>query len=120
MLTLILYIRIFFSHFVPEDSGTWTEIKEYLNCFYSIFAKKHSHGHFTCIKKPKIIPKSCCLSAIMFLSSKNFLLISMILNLNCFYSISVKKRNSHCHFKCIKLYRNSSNRTVFGTRKNPS
>ena len=41
----------------------------------------------------------------MFLSFKFFLLISMILNLNCFYSISVKKRNSHGHFKCIKKYK---------------
>ena len=77
-----------------------------LNCFYSIFAKKrNSHGHFKCIKKHKIIPRSCCLCAIMFLSSKIFLLISMILNLNCFYSIFAKKRNSHGHFKYIKKHK---------------
>jgi hypothetical protein len=35
-------------------------------CFYSIFAKKrNSHDHFKCIKKHKIIPRSCCFSAIM-------------------------------------------------------
>ena len=40
-----------------------------LNCFYSIFTKKrNSHGHFKCIKKHKIISRSCCLSAIMVLS----------------------------------------------------
>ena len=34
--------------------------------------------------------------------SKIVLLISMILNLNCFYSLSAKKRNRHSHFKYIK------------------
>ena len=35
-------------------------------CFYSIYAKKrNSQGHFKYIKKHKIIPRSCCLSAIM-------------------------------------------------------
>ena len=29
----------------------------------------------------------------------------MILNLNCFYSKSAKKRNSHGHFKCIKKHK---------------
>ena len=31
--------------------------------------------------------------------------ISMILSLNCFYSIYAKKRNSHGHLKCIKSIR---------------
>ena len=30
--------------------------------------------------------------------------ISIILSLNCFCSIFVKKRNSHGHFKCIKMH----------------
>ena len=30
--------------------------------------------------------------------------ISMILSLNCFYSIFTEKRNSHGHFKCIKMH----------------
>ena len=109
--------------------------KRNLNCFYSIFTKKrNSHGHFKCIKKAKIIPKSCCSSAIMLLSPNLFLFISIILNLkigpkiglnlkkrvgfgctyvvismilslNCFYSIFAKKRNSHGHFKCIKKHK---------------
>jgi hypothetical protein len=29
----------------------------------------------------------------------------MILNLNCFYSIFAKKRNSHGHFKCRKKHK---------------
>ena len=33
----------------------------------------------------------------------NFFSISMILSLNCFYSILAKKCNSHGHFKCIKM-----------------
>ena len=62
------------------------------NCFYSIFAKKYnSHDCFKCIKKHKIIPRRCCLSAFMFLSPKTFLFISMILNLN-FYSTSANRR----------------------------
>ena len=37
-----------------------------LNGFYSIYAKKRdSHGPLKCIKKLKITPKSCCLTAIM-------------------------------------------------------
>ena len=53
-------------------------------------------------KKHKIIPRSCCLSAIMLLSPTTFLLISMVLNLNCFYKIFARKHNSHSHFKCRK------------------
>ena len=30
--------------------------------------------------------------------------ISMILSLNCFYSIFTEKRNSHGHFKWIKIH----------------
>ena len=47
--------------------------KRKLKCFYSIysiFAKNHnSHGHFQCIKKQKIIPRSFCTSAIIMLLS---------------------------------------------------
>ena len=40
-----------------------------LNGFYSIISKKcNSHGHLICIRKHKITPKSCCLSAIMLCS----------------------------------------------------
>ena len=40
-----------------------------LNGFYSMYAKnRDSHGHLKCIKKLKITPKSCCLSAIMLCS----------------------------------------------------
>ena len=40
-----------------------------LNGFYSIYAiKRDSQGHLKCIKKLKITPKSCCLSAIMLCS----------------------------------------------------
>ena len=40
-----------------------------LNGFYSIYAKKRdSHGPLKCIKKLKITPKSCGLSAIMLCS----------------------------------------------------
>ena len=77
-----------------------------LNCFFSIFAKKcNSHGHFKYIKKHKIIPRSCCISAIMLLSAKISLFISMVLSLNYFYSIFAKKCNSHSHFKCIKKHK---------------
>ena len=31
--------------------------------------------------------------------------ISMILSLNCFYSIFAKKRNRNGHFKCIKKHK---------------
>ena len=74
-----------------------------LNCFYSIFAKKRNrHGHFKYIKNHKIIPRNCCFGVITLCSPNFFLFISMILNLNCFYSIFVKKHNSHGHFKYIK------------------
>ena len=77
--------------------------KRNLNCFYSIFAKKrNSHSHFKYIKNHKIIPRNCCFGVITLCSPKNVLFISMILNLNCFYSIFAKKRNSHGHFKYIK------------------
>ena len=35
---------------------------------------------------------------------KKIFFLSMILNLNCFYSIFVKKRNGHSHFKYIKMH----------------
>ena len=46
----------------------------------------------------------------MLLSLKTILLISMNFNdlklsLNCFYKIFAKKRNSHCHFKCMKNHK---------------
>ena len=44
--------------------------KRNLDCFYSIFAEKRE-SHFKCIKKRKIVPRGCCLSAIMLLSPKN-------------------------------------------------
>ena len=67
--------------------------KRNLNCFYSIFAKKrNSHGHFKYIKKHKILPRNFCFCVITLCSSNFFLLISMILNLNCFYSISANRR----------------------------
>ena len=45
-----------------------------LNCFYSIFTKKrNSHGHFKCINKHKVLPRSCSLSAIMLFSPKYFI-----------------------------------------------
>ena len=89
----------------PDDISQWKmdRNKRNLNCFYSIFAKKrNSHGHFVYIKKHKIIPRNCCFGVITLCSPKIFLSISMILNLNCFYSIFTKKSNSHGHFKYIK------------------
>ena len=45
--------------------------KRNLNCFYSIFAKKHnSHSHFKYIKKHKIIPRNCCVGVITLCSPK--------------------------------------------------
>ena len=88
--------------FLPQwkmDGGN----KRNLNCFYSIFAnKRNSLCHFKYIKNHKIIPRNCCFGVITLCSPKNVLFISMILKLNCFYSIFAKKRNSHGHFKYIK------------------
>ena len=89
--------------------------KRNLNCFYSIFAKKrNSHGHFKCIKKHKIIPRNCCFGVITLCSPNFFLFISMILNLNCFYSIIAKKRNSHGHFRYIKDHKFIPKNCCFG------
>ena len=88
--------------------------KRNLNCFYSILAKKrNSHGHFKYIKNHKIIPRNCCFGVITLCSPKNVLFISMIFNLNCFYSIFAKKRNSHGHFKCIKNHKTITRNCCF-------
>ena len=74
-------LSISISEYSQQQGGRWTENKRILNFFYSIFAKKrNSQGHVKCIKKQRIIPRSCCLSAIMLLSHKTVLLFSMILN----------------------------------------
>ena len=108
------------------------------NCFYSIFAKKrNSHGHFKYIKK-------CCFGVITLLPypcshfyfdinfgakfdikvkvttwighvfTKKKLFLSIILNLDCFYSIFAKKRNSHGYFEYIKKYKSIPRNCCFG------
>ena len=53
-----------------------------LNCFYSIFAKKHnSHSHSKYIKNHKIIPRNCCFCVITLYSPKKKLLFSVHLTL---------------------------------------
>ena len=60
-----------FFYVIISKLSQWKMDGKEINCFYSIFAKKlKSHSHFRCIKKHKIIPKSCCFSAIMLLSPK--------------------------------------------------
>jgi hypothetical protein len=67
------------------------------NYFYSISAKKrNSHGHFKCIKKHKIMSRSCCLSAIMMLS------YYFMLN-----SINIPKYKSKCKSKQMQKCTNT-------------
>ena len=104
---LLPKIQSIWQNITEGDGGKIKKFKLFLQHFRK---ETQCHGHFKCVKKHKPIPKSCCLSGIMLLSLKTILLISMNFNdlklsLNCFYKIFAKKRNSHCHFKCMKNHK---------------
>ena len=64
-----------------------------LNCFYSIFAKKHkSQDHFIYIKNLKFIPRNCCFGVITLCSPQKCL---FLLNSNKSSSVIPKSGFGH-------------------------
>ena len=88
-----------------SHSGRWTENNQ--NIFewtqsdnIKTTIPKHNFMVFYVLQMAVAIAFLCENAVEAFEISSN----SMILSLNCFYSIFAKKFNSHSHFKCIKLY----------------